>query len=159
MKMFDKAQCEYKGGYIVCDDEIVAVDNEIVDLFNKLESDIQRSRFEASNCGELPCYKEPGEFVRVSEYGRIMPHVEAKTPELDALAEHTLKLMDEIDAMGDADRTNEYFGGIKPLIQFVNDKFIVSGDQATQHRFDLPTVGNPLELDVESLSKLVMEMF
>jgi hypothetical protein len=67
--------------------------------------------------------------------------------------------MEEIDAMEGADKANDYFAGIHKLIMFVNDEFIVSGDQATQHRFDLPTVGNPLELDKDDLADFVMSMF
>ncbi len=159
MKMFNKAECEYKGGYIVSNGEVVAIDNEIVDLLNKLEDDLQRAKFEDENCGPLPCYQEPDEFVRVSEHGKMFPIVQAITPELDEMAEHAIKLMDEVDKMADAERINEYFAGIKPLILFVNEEFIVSGEQGNQHRFDLPTVGNPLELDKDKLNELVIDMF
>ena len=159
MKMFEKKQCEYKGGYIVCNDEVVAIDNGIVDALNRLEEDIQRAKFEAESCGPLPCYKDPGEFERVSERGAIMPVVSAHTPVLDETVEKTMKLLDEIEDAEHAVRINEYFAGIVPVIEFVNDPFIVSGEQATQHRFDLPTIGNPLELDRDKLSDLVLGMF
>lgn len=159
MKMFNKSDCEYKGGYIVSDGEVVAIDNEIVDLFNKLEEDIQHAEFERTNCGAAPCWIEPGEFHRSSEHGKIMPFVTAKTPELDKLAEQAIKIMDEIDDFANAEKVNDYFNSIKPLIVFVNEKFIVSGEQASQHRFDLPTIGNPLELDGDKLSQLVIDMF
>ena len=159
MKMFDKKQCEYKGGYIVCDDEVVAIDNEIVDLFNKLEEDIQRAKFEAENCDPLPCYKEPGKFERITERGAIMPVASAPTPTLDKMAEKTMKILDELDDVANASRVNDYFAGIVPVIEFVNDPFIVSCENGTQHRFDLPTVGNPLELDRDKLSELVIRMF
>ena len=157
MKMFDKSECEYKGGYIVCDGKVVCVDNEIVDLFNKLDVDIQRAQYESKRCLNLDASVD--EFAPKSEHGAIYPVIEADTPELDKMAEQAMKLMNEIDAMADASKINEYLDGIHPLIMFVNDEFIVSGEQATQHRFDLPTVGNPLELDKDSLANLVMSMF
>lgn len=159
MKMFNKSECEYKGGYIVSNGEVVAIDNEIVDLLNKLEEDVQRVEFERTSCGSLPCYQDPGEFTRISEHGKIMPFVGANTPELDKLAEQGMKIMDEIDKVADAAKANEYFNGIKLLIMFVNEEFIVSGEHGTQHRFDLPTIGNPLELDKDKLSELVIGMF
>ncbi len=159
MKMFNKSECEYKGGYIVCGGEVVAIDNEIVDLFNKLEVDVQRAEFERKNCGTMPCYQDLGEFTPLSEHGKIMPFVQVSTPELDKLAEQGIKIMDEIDRVADAAKANEYFEGIKPLIMFVNDEFIVSGEHGVQHRFDLPIIGNPLELDKDKLSELVIGMF
>lgn len=157
MKMFNKSECEYKGGYIVCDGKVVCVDNEIVDLFNKLDIDVQRAQYEATCC---PSFAAPvEEFTPKSEHGSIYPVIEANTPELDKMTEQAMKIMDEVDAMADAAKANEYFANIHPLILFVNDEFIVSGEQATQHRFDLPTIGNPLELDKESLAGFVMSIF
>lgn len=158
MKMFNKAECEYIGGYIVCDGKVVAIDNEIVDLFNKLEEDIQRKNHERSVFGDMPAI-EPMPFHRKTERGDVYPQVRAETPELDKIADTTMKLMDELDSIADASKCNEYFEGIKPLLLFVNDDFIVSGKQAVQHRFDLPTIGNPLEIDKEKLSDLVVNMF
>lgn len=158
MKMYNKSECEYKGGYIVCEGKVVCVDNEVVDLFNKIEEDIQRAKFERESCGPLPCYKEPAEFTRTTEHDKI-PHIEAATPTLDAAEEKAVKIMDEIDAIADAKKINDYFGSIGPVIMFVNDEFIVSGEHAAQHRFDLPTIGNPLELDKGGLADLIVSMF
>lgn len=158
MKMINKKDCEYKGGYIINNGEIVCIDNEVVDLLNKLEEDVQRAQFEATKksfCVSL----SNDEFVRKTERGNIIPYVEAKTPELDKMAEQTVKIMDEIDSIGNAAMVNEYFQGIKPLILFTNDEFIVSCEHDVQHAFDLPTIGNPLELTKEDLSEWVLGLF
>lgn len=157
MKMINKADCEYKGGYIVCNGEIVCIDNEIVDLFNKLEEDVQRATFEANKQPVVAVFNE--EFARKTEHGKIMPFVKASTPELDNVVDKTMKIMDELDACASAELANEYFAGIKPLIMFVNDEFIVSGEQATQHRFDLPTIGNPLNISKDDLADWVIGLF
>lgn len=161
MKMINKADCEYKGGYIVWGDKIVCVDNEIVDLFNKLDTDVQRSQFERTHkkLEFLEAVNKDHEFVPKSERGAIYPVITADTPELDKMAERAFKIMDEVDSIANADKANDYFDSIHPLIAFVNDEFIVSGEQATQHRFDLPAIGNPLELDKDKLSDFVMSMF
>lgn len=157
MKMFNKNECEYKGGYIVCDGKIVCVDNDVVGLLNQLDVDIQRAKWEAKHQVEPVVQTE--KFHPKTEHGKIFPVIEANTPELDKMAEHAIKMMDEVDAMADAAKANEYFAKLHPVIMFVNDEFIVSGDQPTQHRFDLPTIGNPLELDKDGLADLVMSMF
>lgn len=157
MKMINKSECEYKGGYIVHNGEVVCVDNEVVDLFNKLELDVQRAQFEATN--KPQCFEPVGEFKSKSEHGAVFPVISADTPELDAAAEKAMKIMDELDAVVDASKINEYFDDIYDLFLFVNEEFIVSGEQETQHRFDLPTIGSPLELSKEDLSDFVVSMF
>lgn len=158
MKMIDKKDCEYKGGYIVNDGKVVCVDNKIVSLFNKFEEDVQRAQFEAT---KEPVCATPNdeEFMRKTEHGNIYPCVKASTPELDKKAEQTMKLLEELDQMVAADQINDYLYEIQPLIEWVHDDFIVSGEQATQHRFDLPTIGNPLELDKDTLCQWVIDMF
>lgn len=158
MKMIDKKDCEYKGGYIVNDGKVVCVDNEVVDLLNKLEEDVQRKQFEDTSkplCFDMPV----GEFVRKTERGKVMPHVEAKTPELDKMVENTLKIMDEVDDIHNAELINEYFSTIVPVVMFADDDFIVSCEHGTQHRFDLPTIGNPLELTKDDLAEFVMSLY
>lgn len=157
MKMFNKAECEYKSGYIVCNGEVVCIDNEIVDLFNKLDVDVQRARYEAQSCAGVAAPAD--EFRPCSEHGAVYPVIEVETPELDKMTDRTMKMMDEIDTMANATKANEYIAGILPLCRFVGDDFIVSAEHSTQHRFDLPAVGNPLELDKEKLSDLIIEMF
>lgn len=159
MKMYDKNGCEYKGGYIVRYGEVVCIDNEVVDILNKLEEDIQRARYNKEVALNTPCSLPVEPFARETERGEIYPYVVANTPTLDNKVEQTQKIMDELDAMQSADEINNYFAGIGPVIQFVNDNFIVSCEQGAQHRFDLPTIGNPLKLDEDKLSELVMGMF
>ena len=161
MKMFNKSECTYKGGYIVCNDEIVGIDNEIVDLFNKLETDIQEAEFKRIECIKCPgkLLADKDSFHRKSEFGARIPRMSVKTPLMDAKFKESMELMEEIDNVDNSEKANEYFEGIMPLIEFVNDPFIVECAQPSQHRFDLPTVGNPLEVDPETLVKLVAGIF
>ena len=157
IKMFNKGECEYKGGYIVCEGKVVCIDNKVVDMFNKLDLDVQRAQFESTNCPDV--VKPTGEFVPKSEHGQIYPKIEANTPELDEFAEHAMKIMDEIDSINDANMVNEYIEGVLPIFEFVAEDFIVSGEQPTQHRFDLPTLGNPLELTKEDVCAFILSIF
>ena len=156
IKMIDKKDCEYKGGYIVSDGKIVCVDNKIVELFNQLDTDVQRAQFEASKPVVIPF---TGEFERKTERGAIYPVIVADTPELDKMTDRAIRIMDEFDSMESVDKVNEYFEGIMPLVEFVNDDFIVSCDQEHQARFDLPTIGSPLEIDKDTLAEWIVGLF
>jgi hypothetical protein len=126
-------------------------------MLNKLDIDIQRAQYETVNHPDLAVPVD--EFVPKSEHGSVVPVFSANTPELDKKAETAMKIMDEIDDMAKAEQANDYIADIRPLFGFVSDEFIVSGEQPTQHRFDLPTIGNPLELKKEDITDLVMTIF
>jgi hypothetical protein len=156
-KMIEKKDCEYKGGYIVHEGQVVNVDNEIVDLFNKLEEDVQRAEFEAGE--ENIELKPKRKFARKTERGDVYPSIEADTPTIDKKIEEAKAIMDEIDATEVADKINRYFKSIHPLVLFVNDDFVIECEQGIQHRFDLPTIGNPLAIDKAKLGDIVVDMF
>lgn len=157
MKMFKKEELEYRNGYIVKNDEIIGVDNKIVDMFNQFEEDIQRAKHEKDN--KPAPVEEPKPFYRKTERGSVYPFVQADTPVLDKMTERAINLMDELDSVGAADKINDYFDTIQPIILFADDEFVVSGEQASQHRFDLPTIGNPLKVTKEDLCSFVIGMF
>ena len=158
MKMYEKKELEYKGGYLVAGDKVVGLDNNLVVLFNGLEEDYQFAKFMRTK--EMLTLPSPTiEFHRKSEHGKIVPTIEVETPELDAAVEKSVKMMDELDTVSNAAKANEYLEKIMPLIQFVEDEFVVSVDQPKQYRFDLLCVGNPLELTKDKLVEMVTEMF
>ena len=159
MKIYNKNDLTYKNGYIICDDKVVSIDNEIVDLLNKLDTDIQRAEWrQAKSDNAHEAWKEAmSQFEPKSEF--TLPEIGAETPVLDAKIEEAKMLMDDIDAKAYAAQANDYLAGIKPVVLFVQDDSVVEFEQPTQHRFDLPVVGNPLELDGESLALLVCRVY
>lgn len=143
MKTFKKAELTFKNGYIFAGDEIVSIDNRIVKMANNLESLAQRAEFEAKQPKPTPVSNE--EFERVSEFDHKINCV-ASTPELDKLTEQSLKIMDEIDSVEMSNKVNEFLELFNDLVLFVNEDFIIEAtNQNHQERFDLPTLGNPLE--------------
>lgn len=158
MKMYAKEELEYKNGYLVNkENEVVAVDNEVVDLFNKLETDLQRSYWEKSQPKiELPV---AGKFNRQSERGNVFAHIEAETPKLDKKIDEAIALMAELDDIEVSEKSNEYLKGLVPIQLFITDNMIIACEQGVPHRFDLPVVGNPLELTSKKLADLVLGMF
>lgn len=158
MKMYEKKELEYKGGYLVAGDKVVGLDNNLVRMLNELEEEYQFAKF--THTKEMLTLPSPTmEFHRKSEHGKIMPTIEVETPELDAAVEKSVKMMDELDAVSSATIANEYLEKIMPLIMFADDPFVVSIDQPSQERLDLLCVGNPLELTKDKLVDMVTEMF
>lgn len=158
MKMFKKEEVEYKNGYLVCGDEIVGIDNEVVDLANKLETDSQRASFKRTHgCDYSPCDSCDEKFARTSE--RVSPVIRVDTPMLDKKAKQAMQMMDEIDAMATADEVNDYLRGIDPLVRFAENDFIIACEHGEQHRFDVPTLGDPTKWTVQSISETVMSVF
>ena len=157
IKMYKKKQLSYKNGYVIKDDKVVGIDNEVVDLFNKLERDYQKAMWDKVH-PVLP-QAQPEEFRFATEHGKTFVNVQAETPNLDAAVEQAMKLVYDLDTLEAVNKINDYMEGIHPIIQFVNDKRIVSLDQPNQHRFDLKFIGNPLELDKDALLSIVTMMF
>ena len=157
MKMYKKKKLDYKNGYIVKEGKIIGIDNKIVDMFNQLETDVQKWLHNMKY--PVEDIKPAVPFSRETERGKIYPRVTAVTPELDNMAEKTIAMMDELDKVANADMCNKYFKSIQPLIEFINDKFVVECNQSTQHRFDLPQLGNPLKITKEDLCEIVTQMF
>lgn len=158
MKMFDKEKIEYKNGYLVCEGEIVSVDNEVVDLANKLETDVQRASFKRTHgCNYDPCKVCDEPFARTTE--RNIPTLRVETPMLDKKTKQAMQMMDEIDAMEKADQINEYLRGIDPLLQFAENDFVIACEHGEQHRFDVPVLGDPTKWTLKSISEQVMSIF
>lgn len=159
MKMYDKYALEYINGYLVTHDgDVVNIDNEIVDLANKIETDLQRARYINDQPEQVPGDYACENFNRKSEHDIPMKFV-AETPILDKKIEEAIDMMDEIDTLNHIEEFKMYIAGIDPLVKFVRDGFIVETAQEYRlHKFDLPTLGNPLEWDLEMLFHTVEEI-
>ena len=160
MVTYDKRDLVYRDGYVWNGSEIVAIDNEVVDLFNKLEDDLQRAVFNEAreDCAECAAKAMSAEFARASEH--TISIVDVHTPVLDAKVDEAKAFMAELDGLDGAEKSNKYLSTVKPLVLWCNDKFVVDfSEQGRQHRFDLPTIGNPLEIDGDGLCIIVARMF
>ena len=156
MKIYKKEECKYVNGYITHGDDIVAIDNEVVDLFNKLDTDIQRKVWSLKN-EVKPIHVD--EFTRISEHSAELPMLIAKTPILDAKVEEALNLVDELDKMEIADEVNSYCKMLNEVFHFVNADYVIDNEmQGHQHRFDLPTIGDPLGYNADMLQAMIVNM-
>ena len=153
MKIYNKSDVQFFNGYIVKGNKskkVIGIDNEIVDLFNKIEYDYQRAKYLAKQpkveAGDYTFEDFKFEHNNNDEFT-----VTANTPYLDRKIAETLKIMDDLDAITQSDRFNDYINGIKPVMQFIDNDFIVSCDQHVQHKFDTKYLGNPLEMTIEDI--------
>lgn len=154
MKMVKKSNLIYERGYICTKKgKVVSVPNNIVRMMNKLDRDVQESEWRK----EQPVPEPAKKFVPITE--RIHPIVKVDTPALDEQVERSMAIMEDIDAMAGADEVNQYLAEIDPLIQWVMADKIIATENPAQLQFDLPRLGNPLELDIEYLVDLVANMY
>jgi len=156
MKTYKKSKLVYKNGYIMtAKGKIVSVDNRIVMLANQLELDHQKAEYESNiECACEACACE--EFEPKSEFKR--PVIEAKTPVLDKKVEESIALMDDLDRVQAANKVNSYLDKIDDLIQFAREDFVVDTKQDKQYRFDLPTLGNPLEWTGDKVVEFAVDL-
>ena len=78
----------------------------------------------------------------------------AKTPTLDKKIEESIALMDDIDVANKVDKLRAISAGYPKVIEFINSKEIIVYED-NEYRFDLATLGNPLEFTVEKFRKVV----
>lgn len=159
MKMYDKKDLRYQNGYLVKGEEIVSVDNEVVDLFNQIDIDIQHTRFNRARKTKSDMISEifDHDFTPKSEYAK--PVIDLETPSLEAKTKETMEILRELDGLEAKDKINNRLDGLRPVTRFVLDDFIVETEQPTQHRFDLPTLGDPLKLSIDDIIELVVEIY
>ena len=150
MKMFKKAELEFKNGYLLDGDEVVEVSGSLVRDFNQLEYLYQKALHNKDN---KVSPVEQKEFEFQSAYDNLQ--VEVNTPTLDAKAKETVKLLDELDSVSIANNANELLDEFKNLVLFVTEESFVEGEFGTL-KFDMKTIGNPLELDVDKLTDIIL---
>ena len=78
----------------------------------------------------------------------------AETPTLDKKIEESIALMDDIDTANKVDKLRAISAGYPKVIEFINSKEIIVCDD-NEYRFDLATLGNPLEFTVEKFRRVV----
>lgn len=150
-KMISKEGLAYQDGYIVdSDGNIIAIDPEVVDLANALETISQKSHW--CDHSEPTVVKE---FKKVSEHEVKINYFKCDTPLMDARAAETVAYLDELDRVNNTDSMNEALDQFAELIAFVHaEKFLVD-DANKVERFDLATLGNPLEWTEDTIANVI----
>lgn len=153
MKVYPKNELMYKNGLLVtANGDVVCLDNEVVDMANELETRIQKASYlnaqpEATKAPSLDGFKRKTETV-VSAFVNY-------TPLMDQKVKDTLALMEELDNAVVIDKLNEQVKNLTPLVYFVKEDDVLSVEHVAPHRFDVPTMGNPLTWDEDKLMTFV----
>lgn len=158
MKMINKSELEYKNGYIVNGDEIIAVDPYIILQANALEEMVQKRRW-LNDQPQACSGPNLSSFERESELD-VLPHWEAETPLMDKKIEDSLKLMEELDEMNMVNLVNKELKYFEELIEFTSKDYVIDmPSQCAPEKFDMPTLGNPLELTAQQVAEYIAEAY
>lgn len=157
MKMYKKSKLSYKNGYLVTKKgKVVYPGSDIVKQLNKLEEDLQRTRHESKvkECSECLVGEE---FVQKSEFKR--PTVTPVTPNLDEAVEKAMDIVNDLDLIEASNKINKRFAEVNDLIQFALNDAVIEVPSLNLIQFDLPTIGNPLELTGDRIADIITEIY
>ena len=160
MKMYKKSKLSYKNGYLVTKKgKVVYPGSDIVKQLNKLEEDLQRARHERAvkECSECADSHVNKEFIQKSEFKR--PTITPVTQNLDEAVEKAMNIIDDLDLVESSNKINKRFAEIDDLIQFALSDTVIEIPSLNLIQFDLPTIGNPLELTGDQVADIVTEIY
>lgn len=156
MKMYAKEDLKVKDGLLVSSDgDVVAINPDVVDLANELETNLQKARFLAAQPQGGPAPTLDG-FKRKSD--KSIEMFTCETPIADKKAEEALAFMDELDDVQLTQDMNDMLLGMTELVMFVQEPEVLSMDHAVVRRFDTPELGNPLTWTKDTLASAVAEI-
>jgi len=158
MKMYKKSDLTLVNGMLVCEStgDIVIPDPRIVEQANELETLAQKTSYLTAQPAATPMPSLDG-FERLSIKDKLVDgaQFEATTLLLDIEAAKTMKMMDELDDMHTVEAANMMLAKFTDLLSFVNSDFVVDTGSTIIIPFDMPTLGNVLELRQKDITKVI----
>lgn len=155
MKFMKKEKLTYKNGYLINEKgKIVMPHYDVVYQFNSLEVEFQRALYLKAQPKAVAAPSMEG-WEKVSEHDVDVDDMFfAETPTLDKKIEESIALMDDIDVANKVDKLRAISARYPKVIEFINSKEIIVYED-NEYRFDLATLGNPLEFTVEKFRRVV----
>lgn len=126
MKLVSKSELHIEDGYILDEeDNVLAIDRNIVRLFNKLDRELQKALYLQKQPKATPMPTLEG-FEEESELSTpVESH--ANTPVLDEKIQESMALMDELEMLRHIDAIKKDFDFYQPIIDWADkDKTLVS---------------------------------
>lgn len=156
MKLYKKSELEFKDNKIIrkTDDGIeqIGVPAKVYILLNAMEERAQMAEYILSQDKPAPIPSCKG-FEREHVKGGAGKLI-ACTPNLDAKVMEAQELIEELKASKEAEDVTKQLEALDPLIKWLNDEYIVDDD--IYDSFDLPRLGNPLELTAEDIVEVLV---
>ena len=147
--VYHKHECKFEQGHILCGDRVVGIPFDVFAQLHRLEIMIQQHDYLSTQAPYSPGPSLKGWRRRyLADEG--LPFVEPpETPEIDKRAAKAMKFMAEMDSIEEAKELNEAISRFAPLIKWCQNEAWVEGN--TTDAIDLYTIGNPLELDADTV--------
>lgn len=158
IKLVAKSDLKFENGYIFDkDNNIVSICNvpNLIAELNLIEEVNQRIQWAKNNPGikdEDNSFKFQSAFPK-KNYHLNMPD----TPLHDAKVEESLKFIEETDAINNVEEVNNWMDIHANLLNWIDaeNTFIAPITVGIPERFDLLTLGNPLELTVDKIQDVI----
>lgn len=153
-KIIKKSQLTFVDGMLVKDDDVICIEPSIIHQANMLETLAQKTAYLAAQPDYSPVPSLDG-FER--EYaGDKLCQFTASTPILDSKVKEAMDIMDELDDVTTANQANSMLDNYRELYEFCSVDYVVGSlDKANVIQFDLPTLGNPLDLTTDVIENVI----
>lgn len=155
-KLISKKLLKYVDGYIknLNNNEIVNIEPGICEFLNDLDIYIQKSEYLKSQPkGQIPPSMRG---FKVKSERKVYQIEEPETPNLDARAALAKHILDETINVSKVKNYNEFIELNSPVFEWLDAECILVVESGNEvDRFDLPTLGNPLELTSEKVIEFI----
>ena len=152
MKLFNKNELQFVDGMLIskATNDVVCPAPSAVFGLNNLETKYQEAMYLKEQGEYNPAPTLEG-FNRETALHSIRVEIpEAETPTLDEQVARSIKITEELDAVCKHDDMVQLINSNEEAFNFVHADYVVDTD-CSLYRFDLPYIGNPLELTDEKL--------
>ena len=156
MKFVKKSDLTYREGYLVnSEGNIMDVPTSVVWGLNHLETLEQKAAYARSKKQTI---EEPKEFQFLNEHDIAEIKFNVDTPHIDAKIAQSLGIIEEVKAMGAIKEMERIADLVMSALRWVHNESFVSEEADTyQDRFNLATIGNPLNLTLDECITIIAD--
>lgn len=153
-KIIKKSEITFVDGMLVKDDDVICIEPNIIHQANMLETLAQKTAYLAAQPDYSPAPSLDG-FEREYASDKLCQFT-ASTPILDAKVKEAMDIMDELDDVTTANQANSMLDNYRELYEFCSVDYVVGSlDKVNVIQFDLPILGNPLNLTTDDIENVI----
>lgn len=137
MKLIDKNELHIEDGYILDEeDNVLTIDRNIIRMFNKLDSELQKALYlqgqpKATPMPTLDGFEEESELSSPIEFY-------VSTPVLDKQIQESMALMDELDKLKHGKAIEQDLDLYRPIIDWADKDKVLVSDEPEPYQVDTP---------------------